>query len=201
MLGQIAGPVAAALRQAQARTFAEPPRDHGQVEPAVVIVGDDLVIRGSTGASVPWLDGLLPPAVGAQAVPASVYNVAAALLAAESNVARGPASARVHLADGLWLTVRAARLSRTAADETPIAVSIEPCSGAERSDLLARSHALTPANASWSNGFAAGHPRARRADAGHGGSTSQDHLKAIFTKTETQSRLQLMGRISGRSYE
>ncbi len=64
-----------------------------------------------TAASQTWLDLLLPPRQGAPAVPASVYNVAAQLLAREQGVDDHPAYSRTHLSGGLWLTLRAARMT------------------------------------------------------------------------------------------
>jgi DNA-binding CsgD family transcriptional regulator len=109
-LAQVAPSVTTALRLCQSRAFvdvATPHRhEHG---PVVLTLDDDLRIISRTSASKAWLERLLPPVPNEQAVPASVYNVAAQLLAAEAGVDDHPASARVHLADGFWLTVRAAR--------------------------------------------------------------------------------------------
>ena len=111
-LAQVAPSVATALRLCQSRAFVEVATPHRQEHgPVVLTLDDDLRILSRTSASKAWLERLLPPVPSEQAVPASVYNVAAQLLAAESGVDDHPASARVHLADGFWLTVRAARLS------------------------------------------------------------------------------------------
>jgi DNA-binding CsgD family transcriptional regulator len=111
-LTQVAPSVATALRLCQSRAFVEVATPHRQEHgPVVLTLDEDLRILSRTSASKAWLERLLPPVPSEQAVPASVYNVAAQLLAAESGVDDHPASARVHLADGFWLTVRAARLS------------------------------------------------------------------------------------------
>jgi len=111
-LTQVAPSVATALRLCQSRAFVEVATPHRQEHgPVALTLDDDLRILSRTSASKAWLERLLPPVPSEQAVPASVYNVAAQLLAAESGVDDHPASARVHLADGFWLTVRAARLS------------------------------------------------------------------------------------------
>ena len=105
------GRLTKALRECQSRTFVEAatPR-RADVGPVVLTLQDDLTIESRTAASKDWLDALLPPRPDRLAVPASVYNVAAQLLAVEAGVDTHPAQARTHLADGFWLTLRAARL-------------------------------------------------------------------------------------------
>ena len=70
--------------------------------------------------------------------------MAAQLLAAEAGVDTSPAWARVHVAEGLWLTLRAAPIGDAETGVgSGIAVSIEESSPAERVDLFARCFALT----------------------------------------------------------
>lgn len=104
------------------------------VGPVVLVLDESLRIVGRTAASQAWLDVLLPPQPDEQAVPASVYNVAAQLLAAEEGVDGHPAYSRTHLAGGCWLTLRAARLSAS-----QIVVTIFAKTGArDRVTLLSR---------------------------------------------------------------
>ncbi len=111
-LGEVAAPLATALRQCQARTFVDPATPHRpDLGPVVLMLDDDLRIASRTAASHAWLDALLPPVPDQAAIPASVYNVAAQLLAVENGIDAHPAFARTHLADGFWLALRAARLS------------------------------------------------------------------------------------------
>ena len=87
---------------------------------------------------------LIPPRLDAAPIPAGAYNVAAQLLAAEAGVDTSPAWARVHVAEGLWLTLRAAPIGDAETGVgSGIAVSIEESSPAERVDLFARCFALT----------------------------------------------------------
>jgi hypothetical protein len=88
-----------ALRQCRARTFVEPstPR-RSDAGPVVLTLDDDLRITSRTAASQAWLKVLLPPGPDERAIPASVYNVAAQLLAAETGIDDHPAYARTHLA-------------------------------------------------------------------------------------------------------
>ena len=145
----LVAPLTKALRRSQARTFLQPaaPQRH-QAGPVVLTLDDDLRITSRTAASQAWLNVLLPPDPDEKAIPASVYNVAAQLIAAEEGVDTHPASARAHLADGFWLTLRAARLS--AGEQEPgsaasgvLVVTIEEASAAERLELFGRAFGLS----------------------------------------------------------
>ena len=114
-LGHIAGPVTVALRQGLARTFI-PATDGDQLPagPVVLLLSPALEVRAQTPQTQRYLQVLVPPEAEDQApVPAGAYNVAAQLLAAEAGVDDNPPVARVHLAGGRWLTLRAARMDTT----------------------------------------------------------------------------------------
>ncbi|MEU3693033.1 hypothetical protein [Streptomyces narbonensis] len=72
------------------------------------------MVRGQTPEAPAYLAGLIPPEEGRAPIPAAAYNVAAQLLAREAGVDPNPPRARVHLADGLWLTLLAARIEHGA---------------------------------------------------------------------------------------
>ena len=80
-----------------------------------------------------------------------------------------------------------------------IAVSIEPSSPAERSDLFARCHALTPRETELLAVLLNGADTKAIAEAlfvsQH---TVQDHLKSIFAKTGARNRRTLLARVTGR---
>ncbi len=198
--------VTTALRECQARTFVEPARPRrDDVGPVVLTLDDDLQILSRTAASQDWLDVLLPPAPGEHAVPASVYNVAAQLLAVEGGIDAHEASTRVHLGDGFWLSVRAARMTPVdvpghAAEgaDAGIVVTIEEASAVERLDLFARAFALTPREGQLVRLLAAGgDTRAMARDMALSQHTVQDHLKAIFAKTGARDRVTLLSRALG----
>ena len=135
-LGHIAGPVTAALRHGLARTFV-PATGGDQVPPTgpvVLLLSPVLEVRAQTPQTQRYLRILVPPEAEDQApVPAGAYNVAAQLLAAEAGVDDNPPVARVHLASGRWLTLRAARMDTTpAAAGGDVAVSIEPSTASDR---------------------------------------------------------------------
>jgi len=193
-LASLAAPLAAALRQCQARTFAEPatahPRDAG---PVVLVLDEDLRIISRTAASRDWLNVLLPPEPDEQAIPASVYNVAAQFLAAEEGIDDHPAYARTHLAGGFWLTLRAARLSGTA-----VVVTIEEASADDRLDLFSRAFGLTGRERELLGLLATGSDtRAIARQMALSELTVQDHLKSIFAKTGARDRITVLSRALG----
>jgi DNA-binding CsgD family transcriptional regulator len=203
LLASLAAPLATALRQCQARTFAGPAgaRRH-DVGPVVLTLDEDLLITSRTAASQAWLDVLLPPEPAQRAIPASVYNVAAQLLAVEEGIDDHPAFARIHLAEGFWLTIRAARL---AADEVTahvggadLVVTIEETSAADRRDVFSRAFGFTPRENELLTLLATGSDT--RAMARHmslSEFTVQDHLKSIFAKTGARDRVTLLSRALG----
>lgn len=201
----LAAPLTSALRHVQARTFVEPASPHRHdAGPVVLTLDQDLRITSRTAASQAWLNVLLPPEPDERAIPASVYNVAAQLLAAEEGIDDHPAWARTHLAGGFWLTLRAARLS---ADDKPAApadrgaalvVTIEEASAAERLDLFSRAFALTAREHELLGLLATGSDtRAMARQMSLSGHTIQDHLKSIFTKTGARDRVTVLSRALG----
>ena len=204
-LAGIARRLAGALRRCQARTFTAPAAEHREHRgPVVLTLDDDLRIAGRTAASRAWLEVLLPPGQNAQAVPASVYNVAAQLLAAEAGVDDHPASARVHLAGGFWLTLRAARLSSDIQPDSPgtpapsIAVTIEEASAADRLDLFGRAYGLTARERQLLGLLATGsdtRTMARQMSVSE--HTVTDHLKSVFGKTGARDRVTVLSRALG----
>lgn len=200
-LESIAGPLTTALRSCQAQTFTSPATPESRVlGPVVVLVDDDLALLSQTAASEEWLRILLPPDPSQQPVPASVYNVAAQLLALEQGVDSNPATARVHLSNGFWVTLRAARLTRAdSGEQGVIAVTIEEASAADRMDVFARAFGLTPRETDLLERLAAGNDTRHLARQMYISEyTVQDHLKSIFSKTGAPNRPTLLSRAVGR---
>jgi DNA-binding CsgD family transcriptional regulator len=192
-LAELAPSVTTALRASQARTFVEPATAHRRdAGPVVLTLNDNLQITDRTAASRGWLDVLLPPRPDERGVPASVYNVAAQLLANEAGVDNHPASTRVHLADGFWLTLRAARLG------TAIVVTIEESSATERLELFGLSFGFTPRERQLleqlANGSDTREMARQLAVSEH---TIQDHLKSIFAKVDARDRITVLSRALG----
>jgi DNA-binding CsgD family transcriptional regulator len=206
LLADLAPALTSGLRHCQSLTFVEPAltqrRDEG---PVILTVDDDLRIVSRTAVSQRWLDQLLPPRPGESAVPASVYNVAAQLLAVEAGVDHHAPVARVHLADGFWLTLRAARLGAdhgappAGLPGTPaIAVTIEETSAGDRLELFGRVFGLTAREDELMQLLAVGHDTRGLARAmSLSEHTVQDHLKSIFAKTGGHDRITLLSRALG----
>ena len=130
-------------------------------------------------------------------MPASVYNVAAQLLANESAVDVHPAVSRTHLSDGFWLTLRAARLADSSepGDSPPgsIVVTIEEASAAERLELFCLATGLTARERELVGLLAIGADTRAMSHQMHVSEhTVQDHLKSIFAKTGARDRVRLL---------
>jgi DNA-binding CsgD family transcriptional regulator len=192
-LGEVMVPVTRGLRRAVAATFAQPHPPVPRPGPVVLTLSTGLDVIGQTPATADYLRALLPAVPPRSPVPAGAYNVAAQLLAVEAGIDDGPPSARVHLADRAWLTMRAARLGRDA-----IAVSIEDTTAADRLDLFGRAFGLTARERDVLGWLATGadtrEAAARMFVSTH---TVQDHLKSIFAKTGTHSRRALLAALLG----
>lgn len=201
-IASLTAPLASALRHSQAQTFVQPAAaQRRDIGPVVLTLDDDLHIIGRTAASQEWLDVLLPPEPSRQAIPASVYNVAAQLLATEEGIDDHPAYARTHLAGGFWLTLRAARLSsghQPGAGGGTIAVTVEEASAADRLDLFGRAFALSTREQELLSLLATGSDtRAMARQMSLSEHTVQDHLKSIFTKTGAHDRVTVLSRALG----
>lgn len=199
LLGEIAGPVTAALRRGQAGTFrSRAPTGHPP-GPRVLLFSPELEVVGQTPGTGEALRILVPRDDGAPPVPAGALNVAAQLLAVEAGVDRHPPEARVHLATGQWLTLRAARLQGAApAGNAAIAVTIEECDARGRLSLFARACGLSSREAELLGHLATGADTGVTAErmflSPH---TVQDHLKSVFAKTGTHTRRALLARALG----
>jgi DNA-binding CsgD family transcriptional regulator len=192
-LRAIAPPVTAALRHAQAATFHIPGAAQALEGPAVLMLSGDLRVKAQTPDTEAYLRTLVPAAADQQPIPAGAYNVGAQMLACEQGVDARPASARVHLGRGVWLTLRAARIIAAGEADADIAVTIEPTSTNERMGLFSLAHGLTKREAEIVAGCARG---ADTRGLAHGlfisENTVQDHFKSIFVKTGTRTRGELL---------
>src|ERR1700722_4643598 len=194
-LAESAGPVTAALRRSQAHAFmagtsAAVPR----TGPVVLLLSADLSILKQTPETQDYLRILVPPDDDRPPVPASAYNVAAQLLAAEGGVDPNPPWARVHLPGGQWLTLRAARIGDAeSGPDRDIAVTIEQTSPRDRVALFARAFAFSARESELAGHLTTGAGTAEIARrmflSEH---TVQDHLKSVFAKTATHSRRALL---------
>lgn len=192
-------PVTTGLRRSQAETFVVRPPGVPRPGPLVLMLSPELRVCGQTPDTHAYLSVLVPPGQGRPPVPASAYNVAAQLLAVEAGVDTNAPRARVHLADGLWLTLRAARIGDAdPPDRRDIAVTIEESTPTERLGVFTRVFALSTREAELLGHLVKGgdsHTVARQMFLSE--HTVQDHLKSIFAKTSTNNRRMLLTRALG----
>ncbi|MEV6429828.1 helix-turn-helix transcriptional regulator [Nocardia sp. NPDC051463] len=192
-LSALAGTITLGLRRALGRTFAAPADQVPRVGPAVVILDPDLQVRIQTEAAALALLRLNPPDEPMPPIPASVYNVGAALIAAEHDLPVGPARSRIKLGGSRWVTVQADRIGGG-----DIAVSIEPSTPEERMDLFARAHALSARESEVLALLAAGFDSRRMAaELVLSEHTVNDHVKAILAKCAAPTRQTLLSRVLG----
>ncbi|MEO8510599.1 MAG: helix-turn-helix transcriptional regulator [Chloroflexota bacterium] len=196
LLADLSTSITADLRRCVASTFAGPAAAPSrEMGPVVLLLDDRLNVMSQTDASEDWLRALVPAGTGQPTIPASAYNVAAQLLATEDGVDAHPARARAHLANGLWITLRAARLGGSGGN---IAVTIEEASPVDRLEIFCLAFGLTAREGELMRALATGADSkelaARLFVTEH---TVQDHLKSIFARTSTHSRRELVSRALG----
>jgi DNA-binding CsgD family transcriptional regulator len=193
LIERVVSLVTPALRSSLATSFALPAAAiEAPAEPVVMMLSGGLQMRGQTLNTDAYLRALLPTEASRAPVPAAAFNVAAQLLAVEAGVDAHPPAARVRLRDGLWVTLRAARI------ESAITVTIEPTPPSERTALYARVVGLTERETDLLQHLTAGaDTRELAAQLFVSEHTVQDHLKSIFAKTATNNRRVLVARATG----
>ena len=199
-LASVSGTITTALRSCQAQTLTAPAVPPGRERgPVVFLLDDSLRVLSETPASQEWLRMLLPPDADRSPVPASVYNVAGQLQAIEQGVDGHPATARVHLSNGFWVTLRAARLNRSEqAQLAVIAVTIEETSPVDRLEVFGRAYGLSARETELMSLLATGSDTRDLASRMFlSENTIQDHLKSIFAKTNSRNRRTLLSRALG----
>lgn len=192
--------VTTGLRRCQANTFVvRPRREPHRLGPVVLLLSPELKVLGQTPETHEYLRVLVPPADGRAPIPASAYNVGAQLLAVEADVDRNPPSARVHLSEGLWVNLRAARIGDAgSARGRNMAVTIEEASPTERVSLFGRAFGLSPRETELLSHLLTGTDTGELAHKMFLSEyTVQDHLKSIFSKTSTHNRRSLLSRAIG----
>jgi DNA-binding CsgD family transcriptional regulator len=193
--------VTAALRRSQASAFTSGggSRSTRRPGPVVLLLSPKLVVLRQTPETQEYLRILVPPAEDRPPIPASAYNVAAQLLAVEAGVDGNPPWARVHMSDGVWVTLRAARIDSAGGNAgSEIAVTIEETTPPERLALFARAFGLSARESELLSHLGTGADTRELAHrmflCEH---TVQDHLKSIFAKTSAHNRRTLLSRALG----
>ena len=109
-----------------------------------------------------------------------------------------PPTARTYLRHGIWLTCRAARMGRRPSTEDDIAVTIEKTPPSSRVALFCRAFGLTAREMELVGHVVTGSDtREVAARMFLSQLTVQDHLKSVFAKTGSRSRLELTSRAIG----
>ena len=198
-LAAIVLPVTEALRRVQAETFHIPETVNVPDGPAVLVLAPDLRVRAQTPETEAYLRTLVPPTGDREPIPAGAYNVAAQLRAREDGVDGHPPRARVHLGQGAWLTLRAARIVESDQTDPDIAVTLEPTSTNDRMALFSFAHGLSKREAEIVAACARGtDTRGLAQELFVSENTIQDHFKSIFAKTATRTRGELLAIARGR---
>jgi DNA-binding NarL/FixJ family response regulator len=190
--------ITAAQRVRVAQMFASTPEQPTRA-PALVLFDDDLHAVGETPAAEHSFRRLLPTEPGHSPVPAAALNVAAQLLAAEELIDSSEATARAHAGGGAWVALTAARVqASTSGMPASIAVTIDPIALSSRVDVFSRATGLTARETDVLVELSRGNSTRRIArDLGLSEYTVQQHLTAVFAKSGTASRAELIARACG----
>jgi DNA-binding CsgD family transcriptional regulator len=168
---------------------------HGRrLPPATLIVDAELRPTSWTAAFRVWL-GELP--TGPEVLPPAIYELGTRVLTPPEAANGLPASVRVRTRSGRWAMLEGAPLE--GADRGHAAITIRSATGDEVFDLLAKAYDLTRRErqlvALMLDGLATKQLAAALCISPH---TVQDHLKAIFAKTNLRSRRELVSHLAGR---
>jgi DNA-binding CsgD family transcriptional regulator len=188
-----------ALRRRVADLFTPAVDGSARLDPAIILFDDKLAAVSETSAAERSFRLLLPTDPRSSPIPAAAMNVSAQLLAREAGVDTSPPRARFHSHDGLWVTLQADRLQHmNTSMVASIAVAVDPIGPADRVEVFCRSFGLTPRETQALVKLAGGASTRIAARAlGLSEYTLQDHLKAIFAKTSTASRAELIALATG----
>ncbi|HET7571899.1 MAG TPA: helix-turn-helix transcriptional regulator [Gaiellaceae bacterium] len=163
--------------------------------PATLLVDAELRATSWTPSFREWLAEL---PTGPETLPPAVYELGTRVLTPPEEASGLPATARVRTRSGRWATLEAAPLE--GAERGRAAIAIRDATTDEVFDLLAHAYDLTPRErqlaALMLDGLATKQLAAALSISPH---TVQDHLKAIFAKTNLRSRGELVSRLAGRA--
>ena len=188
-------PMLAALIRNSLRDGGLAPQPNGRrLPPATLILDAELRPTSWTPAFRVWL-GELP--TGAEVLPPAVYELGTRVLTPAEAANGLPASVRVRTRTGRWAVIEGAPLE--GADRGHAAITIRSATADEVFDLLAKTYDLTRRErqlvALMLDGLATKQLAAALCISPH---TVQDHLKAIFAKTNLRSRRELISHLAGR---
>ena len=194
LIATLSAPLADGFRRAFLRSLA--PADEGSHELGVVVLDEQGEVESVSPAAGRWIAELVEsPGAGAansrvvQAVAARVRQAGGSLELPELS-----ARARAFTRSGRWLLLHGTRLSGGADGRT--AVVIQPAPSHEIASLIVQAYGLSERERQVTELCAQGLSTKEIATTLHlSPHTVQDHLKAIFEKTGTRSRAELVGKI------
>ncbi len=168
-------------------------RDASPQAPGILTLAPDLTLLAATAAGEYWLEDLAAAEhPRSRPLPVALLAVAQALrqVPHRNHVPR----LTVRGASGRWLVLHASHLASPSGDQ--IGVVIEPASRAELEPVIAIGYRLTPREAQIMTLLLRGLPtKTIAATLRVTVNTANDHIKAIFTKTDVSSRGELMARV------
>ncbi|MGH9211879.1 MAG: response regulator transcription factor [Acidimicrobiales bacterium] len=165
--------------------------DGDRSDTGFLVLGADDAVELTNPAAEQWIDELSPLGPPTEALPAAIRAVVAQarrIAAGDRNVL---ASARVRTRAGRWLVVRG-----SPAGPDQVAVLLEAARPAELAAAIADAYGFTERERTITALVARGLPTTEIAHRLHlSAYTVQDHLKAIFDKSGTSSRGELVSRL------
>jgi DNA-binding CsgD family transcriptional regulator len=181
------------LRRAAARGWRADTTRADALAPGTLILDGQLRVVGRTPSVTAWLADFPPTG---DMLPAGIYETAARASTPAAAAHGLPARTRIRTQSGRWSVVEGAGLDGGAAG--CVAVTIRAAAGGEVCDLLCRVHDLTTRERELVARLRSGPQTGALAGTlGISRYTVQDHLKAIFTKTGTRTRGELLAFLTG----
>jgi DNA-binding CsgD family transcriptional regulator len=174
----------------------------GPDAPGLIVLSERWEVESTTPGVELWLADLPDGDWDQGRLPWSVLSVAGRALRTSENRNRPGevAMARVRSRSGVWLELHAAAL--LSAGSRQVAVIIDPAHPAHISSLLMSAYGLTEREQEVTSMVLRGRSTAQiAAELVLSPLTVQEHLKAVFDKTDVCSRLELVGRIYFDYYE
>jgi len=163
----------------------------GPHETGFLVLAADNTVELANPAAERWVEELSPPGPAAGPLPVVIRSVAAQtrrVAAGDRNVL---ASARIRTRSGRWVVVRG-----SLAGPDRVVVLLEAARPAELAEVVTGAYGFTERERMITTLVARGLSTAEIAARLHlSGYTVQDHLKAIFDKSGTSSRGQLVSRL------
>jgi len=194
-LHDVAPILARLIRKGMRESLGAPHPQQTALPPATLIIDAELRPTSWTPAFRDWLAEL---PTGPEAVPPAVYELGTRVLTPPDAANGLPASVRIRTDRGRWATLEGAPLEGS--DRHHAAITIRSSTADEVFDLLANAYDLSRRErqlvALMLDGLATKQLAAALSISPH---TVQDHLKAIFAKTNLRSRRELVSHLAGRA--